>query len=325
MSDSKDIIIPDLGDFADVEVIEVLVASGDTVAREDGLITLETDKATMDVPAPADGVIESLAVSVGDRVSSGDKIGTMTAADAETVDSDTDTDTDTAGNAAQQDGAAEPAGEAATAEPAAAQSDAAVSGGEQTVAVPDIGDFTDVDVIEVLVKVGDTVAVEDSLMTLETDKATMDVPSSHAGTITAVHVAVGDKVSQGSKVADIATSGASKAAPASAPPADKPAAKKPAADKAAQQAPASAPPAPKAAAGKSLPPIDEAGFSQAHASPSVRKLARELGVNLAQVKGSGEKRRVLHDDVKAFVKQALSGQGQAHAGGGALPQVPSID
>ncbi|MBT8084423.1 MAG: dihydrolipoyllysine-residue acetyltransferase [Woeseia sp.] len=218
----------------------------------------------------------------------------------------------------------------------AAQSGATAGGGAQTVNVPDIGDFNNVDVIEVLVEVGDTVAVEDALMTLETDKATMDVPSTHAGEVTAVHVAVGDKVSQGSKVVDVAASGGAKSAPASAPAEEKPAEKKSAAQPPAKQpAPAAQQPAkqqapaaePRSApATNELPPIDEAGFSQAHASPSVRKLARELGVNLAQVKGSGEKSRVLHEDVKAFVKRALSGQGQAAAAGGAaLPKVPSID
>lgn len=322
MSDNTDIIIPDLGDFADVEVIEVLVSSGDTVAKEDGLITLETDKATMDVPAPADGVIGSIIVSVGDRVNNGDKIGTMSAAGVAAAGSsnagaplyESSGDTIKEPVSIREDESA----------PQDSSSDELSSGGSETVTVPDIGDFDDVDVIEVLVKVGDTVAAEDSLMTLETDKATMDVPSSAAGTVTAVHVSVGDKVSQGSKVVDLATSGGKQPAPAKKPAADKPAASKPAAsDAPRQQAPAATP---QTAPAKSLPPIDEAGFSKAHASPSVRKLARELGVDLAQVKGGGEKNRVLHDDVKAFVKRALSGQGAAASGGGAvLPKVPTVD
>ncbi|MGB5581189.1 MAG: biotin/lipoyl-containing protein, partial [Woeseia sp.] len=319
MSDNTDIIIPDLGDFADVEVIEVLVASGDKVAREDGLITLETDKATMDVPAPADGIIDSLTVSVGDRVSSGDKIGTMKGAGGEAA----ATPEASAADAAEES-APEQTAESSVDEPAA---DSAAGGEEQSVIVPDIGDFDAVEVIEVLVSVGDTVAKEDALITLETDKATMDVPSSLAGKVTAVHVAVGDKVSQGNKVIDVATSGGKQAAPASKPAAARQAAQAPAtseAPKRQEPPPAAAAPA---AAAKELPPIDEAGFSQAHASPSVRKLARELGVDLAQVKGSGEKNRVLHDDVKAFVKKVLSGQGQAAASGGAtsLPKVPVVD
>jgi pyruvate dehydrogenase E2 component (dihydrolipoyllysine-residue acetyltransferase) len=304
VSDSTDIIIPDLGDFADVEVIEVLVAAGDTVAREDGLVTLETDKATMDVPAPADGVIESLSVKVGDRVSSGDKIGRMQGA--------------AGAPAAEEKSQAEPQSpEPAT---AAASDDvtAPEPAGEQTIAVPDIGEFTDVEVIEVLVKAGDEIKVDDSLITLETDKATMDVPATVAGTVKSVSVAVGDKVSEGSAVvvvtaaaAPAAKKAASKAAPAAAP-------------KAAPAAPAAAKAA-RPAAPRELPPIDEAGFSTAHASPSVRKLARELGVNLTQVKGSGAKNRILHDDVKAFVKSVMSGQTSVGGAGAALPKVPKVD
>ncbi|MGB5739971.1 MAG: biotin/lipoyl-containing protein, partial [Woeseia sp.] len=141
MSDNTDIIIPDLGDFADVEVIEVLVASGDKVAREDGLITLETDKATMDVPAPADGIIDSLTVSVGDRVSSGDKIGTMKGAGGEAAATPEASTADAA-----EESAPEQTAESSADEPAAG----AAGGEEQSVIVPDIGDFDAVEVIEVL-------------------------------------------------------------------------------------------------------------------------------------------------------------------------------
>lgn len=325
MSDSNDIIIPDLGDFDDVEVIEVLVSEGDTVAREDGLITLETDKATMDVPAPADGVIETLTVKAGDRVSSGDSIGTMKGAgDGQSgADNDgTSTDEDDAGSDAA-DASDQPD---ASADVASDGDDAPSGGGEETVTVPDIGDFSDVDVIEVLVSAGDTVEKEDSLVTLETDKATMDVPSSVAGTVKSVSIAVGDKVSQGDAVAVIEVSGGksadrkdTKSAPASqAGSEEKAAPAKQAAPSPARQQP------PQTTGKRELPPIDESGFANAHASPSVRKLARELGVDLAQVKGSGEKQRILHDDVKAFVKQILSGGGPA-ATGAALPEVPKVD
>lgn len=297
MADKIDIVVPDLGDFADVEVIEVLVSSGDTVAVEDGLITLETDKASMDVPAPADGSIVALAVEVGDKVNPGDVIGQMT----------------TAGTAAPLDESSQ--GETTV---MVDEEDAPTrSAGRQTVAVPDIGDFADVDVIEVHVNAGDTVAVDDPLVTLETDKAAMDVPSTHAGKVESVLVKPGDTVSEGSPVV-IVDAVESVAAPKAERPSAPAVATAPA-----QQTPPRVVQRP-AGSPQSLPAIDEAGFSQAHASPSVRKLARELGVNLGQVKGSGANNRILHDDVKAFVKAILTG-GAALPSGPSLPAVPKVD
>lgn len=192
------------------------------------------------------------------------------------------------------------------------------------IVIPDLGEFSDVEVIEILVKPGDKVAREDGLITLETDKAVMDVPAPGNGVIEKMSVAVGDKVSSGDVIGRIAleVSDTVVATPASearlmqgettvvAPP------------------PVQAPAAPAAASPPKphpdLPAIDEAGFSKAHAGPSVRKLARELGVDLVQVKGSGPKKRILHDDVKAFVKAILTA-GAAPAAGSALPQVPVID
>ena len=307
MANSIDIVVPDLGDFSDVEVIEVIVSQGDRVAREDGLITLETDKASMDVPAPDDGVIESLTVSAGDRINSGDVIGKMTVEGA---------GAEPAGESAAEAQAQE-APEAASDAPAPA----APAGGERTLVVPDIGDFTDVDVIEVHVTEGQEIAAEDPLITLETDKASMDVPAEVGGKITSVLVAVGDKVSQDSPVAVVEAAGvAAKPAPGKPAPAPQPAAT----PAAATEAPAAAPQKAAPSAPGKLPPINEAGFARAHASPSVRKLARELGVDLAQVKGSGPKKRVLHDDVKGFVKAILTGQAGAPAGAG-LPQTPKVD
>ena len=305
MANTIDIVVPDLGDFDNVEVIEVLVASGDTVAREDGLVTIETDKASMDIPSPVDGVIEKLTIGVGDTVSTGDVIGQLTTGDDAATAEAPATDSEASEDA--------PASEDAS----AAEEAASTSAGKQTLVVADLGDFADVEVIEVHIAAGDRVEVEDSLVTLETDKAAMDVPSEFAGTIESVLVTVGDKVSHGSSVAVIEAEASAASAPA---PTRKPAeesAKVPA------KSPAAAP-VEKPAAPKSLPAIDEAGFSSAHASPSVRKLARELGVNLVQVKGSGMKSRILHDDVKAFVKAILTGQAASPAGGG-LPKTPVVD
>jgi pyruvate dehydrogenase E2 component (dihydrolipoamide acetyltransferase) len=207
-------------------------------------------------------------------------------------------------------------------ETAAEPTPAAEPGGTQTLVVPDIGDFSEVDVIEVHVAAGDTVAVEDSLITLETDKAAMDVPAVVAGTIQDVLVKVGDKVSEGTSIAVIEAVGvATPAAAASPSSASKTAPGAQPATKSDEQPGA---PARKADVPPSLPGIDEAGFARAHASPSVRKLARELGVDLAKVNGTGQKNRVVHDDVKAYVKAILTGQSVAPAGGG-LPATPVVD
>lgn len=299
MANTVDIVVPDLGEFSDVEVIEILVSPGDSVKREDGLITLETDKASMDVPAADNGVIESLSVGVGDKVSSGTVIGKMTTEVGDTV-------------VVKPGIASQPSGETTVmANPTGKEKK---SGGKQTLVVPDIGDFEDVDIIEVHVSPGDRIAVEDPLITLETDKAAMDVPAVVAGTIDEVLVNVGDKVSEGATIATIDAAGEAASEPAAArAPSEPPLPPAP-------QEPS--PPAPAAAPDKP-PAIGEAGFAKAHASPSVRKLARELGVDLGSVKGSGPKERILHDDVKSYVKAALSGRGPAT--GAALPKTPTVD
>jgi len=184
--------------------------------------------------------------------------------------------------------------------------------------IPDLGDFENIEVIEVLVSVGDSVMQEDGLIVVETDKASMDIPAPQEGVVESLTVAVGDTVSTGDVIGTLSVDEV--AAPAESATADV-AASEPVAS---EPAPKPAPQAVVAAAAKTLPAIDAAGFSKAHASPSVRKLARELGVNLVQVIGKGAKNRILHDDVKAFVKAILTGQAGAPAGAG-LPKVPSID
>jgi len=192
----------------------------------------------------------------------------------------------------------------------------------EEVRVPDIGDFKDVEVVEVMAQAGDTVGAEAPLIALETDKASMEVPSPLAGRIVELKVAKGDRVSKGSLVAILEVEGDAAAPAAGAPPPKKAAAPPPPAPRAA--APASPPPrpAPAARAPGTLPPIDESTFGKAHASPSVRKLARELGVSLGQVAGTGPKGRILQDDVKAFVKAVMTGQAAA---GPALPKLPVVD
>ena len=178
MANTIDIVVPDLGDFDNVEVIELLVSVGDAVEREDGLITVETDKASMDIPSPENGEISSVTVAVGDTVSTGDVIGTLTMQVDDTVVITSTT-------------AAPVSGE--TTVLASSEDAPQKSGGKQTLVVPDLGDFDDVEVIEVHIAAGDKVEIEDPLVTLETDKAAMDVPAVVAGTIESVLVGIGDK------------------------------------------------------------------------------------------------------------------------------------
>ena len=275
------VTVPDIGGDTDVDVIEVLVAVGDVIAEEDGLITLETDKATMDVPAPQSGTVKAIHAKVGDKVSEGSLVIDLEVADT------------TSESAAPV--AAEPA--PVVDAPAAGTSSASAT---MQVTVPDIGGDTDVDVIEVLVAVGDVIAEEDGLITLETDKATMDVPAPKAGTVTAIHAKVGDKVSEGSLVIDLEVAGA---APVSA------ATPAPAATASAPAAVSTSAPAPEPKA----PPVphhpsagDKAKTGRIYASPSIRRLAREFGVDLSAVKGSGNKGRILKEDVQSYVKYELS-------------------
>ncbi len=298
----KEVSVPDIGDFKDVEVIEVLVKAGDTIAAEQSLITVESDKATMEIPAPGAGVVKEMRIKVGDKVSQGTPILVLDEAKAD-------------GGGKEEAPAAEqpkqaPAPQKAKTdpapEPAKPAAPAAKSAGPMTVKVPDIGDFKDVAVIEVLVKRGDTVAPEQSLITVESDKATMEIPSPAAGRITALKIRVGDKVSQGSTILELEAEGAA-AAPAEAKP-----------------APAERAPQPEASAVPQPPPVpkepQEATHAKPHATPSVRKFARELGVDLARVKGSGPKERIVQGDVQAFVKGALAAVPAAPAAkGGALP------
>ena len=314
--------VPDIGDFKDVPVIELFVKAGDQVKAEDPLVTLESDKATMDVPAPTAGTVKDVKVKLGDKVSEGALVLVLDTAN---------------GAAAQASSARAPSAPASSPAPAAtpaakpappAPQSAAPSsaGGSIEVKVPDIGDFKDVPVIEVFVKVGDAVKAEDPLVTLESDKATMDVPSPSAGTIRALKVKVGDKVSEGSSIAILDAAGvvggkAPAAMQTGAPtPAPAQAQAEPATRPAAPAAPA---PAPTTAA-----PVDQEAFKAAHASPSVRKFARELGVDLSKVKGSGPKDRILQEDVQQFVKSVMSGQAVPTAaaggvtGGGELNLLP---
>ena len=291
------VVVPDLGDFHDVEVIEVLVKAGDAVAVDTPLITLETDKATMDVPSTMAGRVAEVSVKKGDRVSKGSAVVVLESADAD----------------APAKSAAPPAAQPAK---AAASATAAKSVGESAsleVRVPDLGDFKDVEVIEVLAKEGDTVALESPLVTLETEKATMDVPSSAAGSIAKLHVSKGSRVNAGDLVATVRGRQQAAAEPVA---------------KAAAQAAAPNPEATVRMTVSAAPAASAATLPDvrgAHAGPSVRRFARELGVDLARVTGTGFKGRISEDDVKAFVKKALASPPRGESAGGALPRVPEVD
>ncbi|WKC42331.1 dihydrolipoyllysine-residue acetyltransferase [Shewanella algae] len=300
-----EVTVPDIGDAADVDVIEVLVSEGEAIEADAGLITLETDKATMDVPSPQAGTVKSLKVKVGDKVSQGSLVLLLEV-----------------GAAAEAPQA--PAAQAA-AQPAAAQAAAPAKVEVKEIAVPDIGDAADVDVIEVLVAVGDEISADQGLITLETDKATMEVPAPFGGKLVSLTVKVGDKVSQGSVIATVETQGAavaSVAAPAEAPAQAEVAAPAPAAAPAAQ----SRPPVPHHPSAGAQP-----NTGAVHASPAVRRLAREFGVDLTQVKGTGRKGRILKEDVQAYVKYELSrpkATAATSVGGGSGLQVidaPKVD
>jgi len=301
MSQAIEIKVPDIGDYDAVPVIEVHVKPGDSINAEDALVTLESDKATMDVPSPQAGVVKEVRIKVGDNVSEGSVLVMLEAA----------------GAAAPAPAAAAPApAPAAVPAPAPAAAAAPAAGGTIEVKVPDIGDYDAVPVIEVHVKPGDTINAEDAVVTLESDKATMDVPSPQGGVVKEVKVKVGDNVAQGTLLILLeGAAGAAAPAPAAAAPAPAPAA-------APAQAPAPAPvaaaPAP-APAAPAAAPVGVTGKA-AHASPSVRKFARELGVDVSRVPGTGPKNRITQEDVQRYVKGVMTGQAaapaQAAAGGG---------
>ncbi|MGX9330539.1 pyruvate dehydrogenase complex dihydrolipoyllysine-residue acetyltransferase [Klebsiella grimontii] len=288
---AKEVHVPDIGGD-EVEVTEIMVKVGDTIAAEQSLIIVEGDKASMEVPAPFAGTVKEIKINTGDKVSTGSLIMIFEVA-----------------------GAA-PAAAPAKAEAAPAAAAPAASGSKE-VHVPDIGG-DEVEVTEVMVKVGDKIAAEQSLITVEGDKASMEVPAPFAGTVKEIKISTGDKVSTGSLIMVFEVEGA---APAAAPAAAAPA---PAAAPAQAAKPAAAPAA--KAEGKSEFAENDA---YVHATPLIRRLAREFGVNLAKVKGSGRKGRILREDVQAYVKEAVKRAEAAPAAtGGGIPGMlpwPKVD
>jgi pyruvate dehydrogenase E2 component (dihydrolipoamide acetyltransferase) len=301
----ENIKVPDLGDASEVEVIELLVSVGQSVEENDSLLVLESDKAAMEIPAPMAGVVKSISVNLGDQVSTGSEMLSLEIAESDSQDS---------APAEEPAPAAESAEEEPAAEPAPVAAPAPIS---QTIEVPDLGSDDEIEIIEIHIKEKDSIEVDDVLITLESDKAAMDVPAPYAGVIESLLVKVGDKVKTGSQIAKVL--------------ADAPAAKqeentvKQAAPAAKQEAlpdekeeaikPVSAPqPAPVAPGNESSKKV--------YAGPAVRKMARELGVDLGQVKGSGAKSRILKEDVQEFVKSRINAPASQ---GAAVSTIPDID
>ena len=293
-AESKDVNVPDIGSD-EVEVTEILVKVGDSVEAEQSLITVEGDKASMEVPAPFAGTVKEIKISTGDKVSTGSLIMVFEAA-----------------GSAPADAPKPELKEEAAASPAAAS-------GAKDVEVPDIGG-DEVEVTEIMVKVGDKVAAEQSLITVEGDKTSMEVPAPFAGTVKEIKISTGDKVSTGSLIMVFEVEGA---APAASAPAAK---KEEAAPAKTEQKAAPAPAAPKADAKNDFAEND----AYVHATPVIRRIAREFGVNLAKVKGTGRKGRILKEDVQSYVKDAVkrAETAPAAATGGGLPGMlpwPKVD
>jgi len=281
--------VPDIGDFDEVAVIELLVKPGDTVKAEQSLITVESDKASMEIPSSTAGVVKELRVALGDKVKEGSVVLVVEA--------------EGAAAAAPAPAAAAPVAAAPAAAPVAAPVSSPVASGPVEVRVPDIGDFKDVAVIEVFVKPGDSIKVEQSLITVESDKASMEIPSSHAGVLKELKVKVGDTVNIGDLLAILEGSVAAVSATAAPAPVAAPAAAAVAASVAASVSAPGAPAHNPTTAPVGLP----------HASPSVRKFARELGVPLEEVKGTGVKGRITADDIQNFTKSVMAGAVQTKA------------
>ena len=283
MSSIKSIELPDIGDFDEVEVIEILVSVGDTIAADDSIMTLESDKASMEIPCPSAGTVTQININLGDKIKQGDSLISL------------ETEEESEKSALDDSKSSESIEESSTK--------------LVPVVVPDIGDFDEVEVIEILVSVGDKLNEEDSIITLESDKASMEIPTPVAGTVSSINVNLGDKINLGDLILEILSSGSTKANPATEQPTSAPIAPAPVKTTA---------PAPAASANESVSNVP-AGDS--HASPSIRKLARELGVDLSKVSGTGQKGRVLETDLKGYVKQIITSGGT----GSAIPKVPVID
>lgn len=284
----KEIAVPDIGNFKDVQVIEIFVKVGDQIKKDDPLITLESDKAAMEIPASENGIIQALSIKVGDKVSEGSSILVL--------------------ELVENTGKIEPEKTASPSRTSSLETTSAI----KPITVPDIGNFKGVQLIEIFVKVGDTVKKDDPLVTLESDKAAMEIPCPENGVIQSLSVKIGDKVSQGDVLAMILSSDAALPVP---PPSRAP---EPVKAQTIEKPEIKTPPQPvKVDQSRQIP----------HAGPAVRKMAREFGVDLSKVKGTGIRNRILKEDIQLFVKTELSKPSAPIAMGGSfsLPEMPIVD
>ncbi|MEH6456315.1 MAG: dihydrolipoyllysine-residue acetyltransferase [Cocleimonas sp.] len=309
-----EIAVPDIGDFDSVEVTEILIQEGDVIAVEDSLITVESDKASMEIPSSHAGKVLKIKVALGDNIAQGAAMIMLeTTEEAAPVE-----------EAPEVEAPAEkpaPVKAEKAPEPVAAVSAEPQKTSIKEILIPDIGDFDSVEITEILVSEGDMVQTEDSLITVESDKASMEIPSSESGKVVNIKVAIGDNVSQGSVVLMMEVSSGGAAAPTEK--------KAPSTGGHEQMAPAKSAPA-KVSAGKASSDkpsptanVDEKRFSKAYASPSIRKFARELGVDLSKVEGTSRKGRINREDVKGFVKKTLTTKSSGSSLG--VKPMPEID
>jgi pyruvate dehydrogenase E2 component (dihydrolipoamide acetyltransferase) len=312
--------VPDVGSSDPVDVIEISVKVGDTIAAEDTIIVLESDKATVEVPAPQAGKITAISVKVGDRVKEGDDLMEVEA-DGESENASSAESDATRDESSTTENKTEP--ESTPPETDAPDTPKAQgSGGSETVTVPDLGDIDSAEIIEVNVAVGDSLEAEQVIVVLESDKASLEIPAPSAGKVESVAVKVGDKVGTGDTLLTMAVSGGQPTADQQGEADEKP--EEPATAPASQQAQTAQTQKPAPAASSSPAADSGAPSKSVHAGPAVRKLAREMGVDLAQVHGSGPKERILKEDVHAWVKQRLEGA-PAASGGGPAVALPEID
>ena len=315
-----EIVVPDIGDFDAVEVTEILVAEGDEIQVEDSLVTVESDKASMEIPSSHTGKVLKVKVSMGDNIAQDDVLIMLETSESAAPEEPEAIEKEQVEEPAKPDPVEQKKEEEKAPEVTASSSSEKTSIKE--ILIPDIGDFDSVEIIEVLVNEGDEVEVEDSLITVESDKASMEIPSSESGKIVNIKVAVGDNVSQGSVILMMEVGSSN----VNAEPTKK---KEPSKGHREQMAPAESAPAKvssgKASSDKPSPTanVDETRFSKAYASPSVRKFARELGVDLGKVEGTSRKGRINREDVKGFVKKTLTSKSSGSSLG--VKPMPEID
>jgi len=319
MNMSEKVLVPDIGEATDVEVIEILVAVGDEVESDQSLVVLESDKASMEIPAPASGRVTMIQVTLGDPVAEGDLLLELETAAEKAAPSGEDAQTE-AEPQTGRDAPVESESEKTITETSESESAEQISSAEIIIVVPDVGEADEIEVTEILVAIGDQIGKEQSICVLESDKASMEIPSSHAGEVLEIMCASGDSVKEGSALIRL------KVLQATIP-----------SDSAVPEAIVESPVKPEAEVVRtvttSLPVIAEKTSTEsaatqteakAHAGPAVRKQARELGVNLEEVKGSGRNGRVIKEDVQEYVKDRLKHTSSQSEGGG-IPTVPEID